>query len=96
MPSHHRIVALLSGLALWLWGSVAGGQTSSDYVPGELLIRFKPGIRGVERVAFENEVQARSIHHLDSGRATRYEIRYATTRMRAGGEFWSVRFALLR
>jgi subtilisin family serine protease len=59
-------VAFLTAGGLTL-GSPPGGQEGSAYVPGEILIKFTPGARGLEKASARAQVNALKLRTFRSG-----------------------------
>src|SRR5881396_3341028 len=61
MPSRFRAMALWICGASVLFAPWAFGQGSPAYVPGEVLIKFKPGLPAAQRIGLESELNARTL-----------------------------------
>ncbi len=61
MPRRLRRLLPLVLLA-WLVSTRAGAQGGPESVPGEILIRYRPGVRTAERASLRREIHARRLH----------------------------------
>src|SRR2546426_8045408 len=61
MPSRFRSGVLLVLLAAWLPASASSAPSLPAYMPGEVLIKFKPAVKAEQRVSLESELHGQSV-----------------------------------